>query len=165
MKAGPASFVFKILRLLFLCLLILSLVLFILGIVFSLGKFRKISQWKDDSWLSSTDEQRKIQDNLKVSTYLSAATVGIGFLNLIIGFYAIITLRMGALLLFTLFAFICTILTSTQLYYDDGPEVTIGWLIVDFLQIISLIVMIREIRIYEGDQIRKRVAASDPGED
>lgn len=166
MARGPSSTAFKILRLIFLVLLVISIAVFILGIVLVLSKFRQLNQWKDDTkWTdgsreeqqSQTKEQTAIVYALRLSSALSASIVLVGLLNLIFGFYGIITLRMGSLLLFGLFSTICLILSIAQLYYDDEPNVSIAWLVLEIFEIIVLVMIIRELRTDEGKEIRRRV--------
>ena len=157
MKVGPSSFVFTILRIFFLVLLVASVALFILGIILVFDKFRKINQWKDDNESSTTEEQKQIIRDLKISTSLSCAIVLIGLINLAFGIFGIISLRVGSFLLSTFLATICVILSIPQLYFNADPDISIGWLIVHVFEIMTLIMMIRELRSHESNQIRKRV--------
>jgi magnesium-transporting ATPase (P-type) len=165
MKVGPSSSVFKILRLFFLLLLLASIVLFILGIVLVLSRFRQVNEWKNDSDESTTEEQKQIIRALKVSTALSCVIVVLGMVNLIFGIFGIITLRTGSFLLFVLIATVCVILSITQLCFIDEPDISIGWLLLHIFEVMALIMMIRELRSYESDQIRKRVEEADSPDD
>jgi len=155
MAKGPTATSFKILRILFIGLLLVSVAVYIYGIVDISTNFRQLSQWKDDDWRSRTYETEDQITARTISTALEASVIAFGLLNLIFGLYGAISLRIGSVLIFTILAIICTVLSITQLCYDREPDISISWFVVQVLEIIIAIMMIRKLKGTTGTKPKK----------
>lgn len=162
MPKGPTSFAFKAMRLILLAFLIATTALFVLGVIFGvMQKFRQVDEWRYDSWGSSTWWQRDQIERLRVAASVAASIVALSVLQLVVGFLGFFTLRMPALVLFAMISIIIVILAIVQLIYEDSRNVSIGWLIVTTFEVIISIAMIRELRAYDAEQVRRRVTAAE----
>lgn len=122
---------------------------------------KRASEWNDDTPQSQTYEQSLIVRDLRVVAIIAACGLAFGFINVVFGFLGVITLSMGALTMFALLDSLTLILCAIVIAYDEVPDLSSGWLVMNLVRLILAILLIRKVKAYTDEIIQRRVAEKE----
>ena len=159
--SGPKSYSFRILRFLFFFILCATIVMLIGSLLGIISKIKRASEWDEDTYGSQTYEQSLTVRDMRLVAIIAACGLAIGFINVVFGFLGVITLSMGALVMFALLDSLTLILCAVVIAYDEVPDLSSGWLVMNTIRLILAILLIRKVKAYTDEIIQRRVAEKE----
>lgn len=155
--SGPKTAPFKALRLVFFLLLCVTVALIIWFLIQTISSFKHAAEWNWDTEQSQTYEQRGIVRDLRLVSVIAAIAVAFGFTNIIFGFVGVVTLSLFPLVIFAILDSLTLILSGIVIAYEDDPNLSIGWLVLNVVRLLIVVMIIREVKIHSDEIIKRRV--------